>query len=152
MGIGDFFKKIVGNKAQRDMKEVSPDVERIKAAYEDIKGLTNDELRARTEILKNKIQEAVASENAQITKLKAGIEETELHLRENVYKEISVGSEIAPSNFLLFYRFAKKGLAFGDLGQLICSQKYTVFFNKFAGIYEDGYGIFLHLALNKSRL
>ncbi len=88
MGIGDFFKKIVGNKAQRDMKEVSPDVERIKAAYENIKGLTNDELRARTEILKNKIQEAVASENAQITKLKAGIEETELHLRENVYKEI----------------------------------------------------------------
>ena len=88
MGIGDFFKKIVGNKAQRDMKEVSPDVERIRAAYENIKGLTNDELRARTEILKNKIQEAVASENAQITKLKAGIEETELHLRENVYKEI----------------------------------------------------------------
>lgn len=88
MGIGDFFKKIVGNKAQRDMKEVSPDVERIRAAYENIKGLTNDELRAQTEILKNKIQEAVASENAQITKLKAGIEETELHLRENVYKEI----------------------------------------------------------------
>ena len=88
MGIGDFFKKIVGNKAQRDMKEVSPDVERIRAAYENIKSLTSDELRARTEILKNKIQEAVASENAQITKLKAGIEETELHLRENVYKEI----------------------------------------------------------------
>ena len=88
MGISNFLKKIMGNKAQRDMKEISPDVERIKAAYETIKTLSNDELRARTEILKNKIQETVASENKQIAELKAGIDGTELHLRENIYKEV----------------------------------------------------------------
>lgn len=88
MGLGDLFKKIMGNKAQRDMKEISPEVEKIKAAYENIKTLSNDELRARTEVLKAKIQDAVAPENNRIAELKASIEETELHLREKIYNEV----------------------------------------------------------------
>ena len=66
MGISDFLKKIMGNKAQRDMKEISPEVERIKTAYENIKLLSNDELRARTELLKTKIQDAITPENIRI--------------------------------------------------------------------------------------
>ncbi|MBP1664749.1 MAG: protein translocase subunit secA [Bacteroidetes bacterium] len=88
MGFNDILKKIVGNKATRDMKEISPEVTRIKAVYEEIKNLSNDELRARTELLKATIQEAVAPENARIEELKASIEETELHLREKIYNEI----------------------------------------------------------------
>ena len=88
MGFNDILKKIVGNKATRDMKEISPEVTRIKAVYEEIKNLSNDELRARTELLKATIQEAIASENARIEELKASIEETELHLREKIYNEI----------------------------------------------------------------
>ena len=88
MGISDFLKKIMGNKAQRDMKEISPEVERIKTAYENIKLLSNDELRARTELLKTKIQDAITSENIRIAELKASIEDTELHLREKIYNEV----------------------------------------------------------------
>ncbi len=88
MGISNLLKKFMGNKAQRDMKEVSPDVELIKAAYETVKTLSNDDLRVRTELLKSKIEEAIASENTQIAELKASIEETELHLREKVYNEV----------------------------------------------------------------
>ncbi|MHB9056448.1 MAG: preprotein translocase subunit SecA [Paludibacteraceae bacterium] len=88
MGISDFLKKVVGNKAQRDMKEISPEVEKIKAVYEDIKILSNDELRAQTEVLKAKIQDVIAPENARIDELKASIEDTELHLREKIYNEI----------------------------------------------------------------
>ena len=88
MGFNDFLKKILGNKAQRDMKEISPEVEKIKIVYEEIKSLSNDELRARTESLKAKIQEAVKQDNDQIDELKASIEETEINLRDKIYNEI----------------------------------------------------------------
>ena len=58
MGFNDILKKIVGSKATRDMKEISPEVTKIKAVYEQIKNLSNDELRGRTELLKARIQEA----------------------------------------------------------------------------------------------
>ena len=88
MGFNDFLKKIIGNKAQRDMKEILPDVEKIKAVYEEIKLLSNDELRARTELLKVKIQDTIQPEIARIEELKASIEDTELHLREKIYIEV----------------------------------------------------------------
>ena len=88
MGFNDFLKKIIGNKATRDMKEISPEVEKIKAAYEEIKTLSNDELRARTETLKAKIQSVIAADNDRIAELKASIEDTEIHLREKIYNEV----------------------------------------------------------------
>ena len=88
MGFNDILKKIVGSKATRDMKEISPEVTKIKAVYEQIKNLSNDELRGRTELLKARIQEAIAPENERIEQLKATIEETELHLREKIYNDV----------------------------------------------------------------
>jgi len=88
MGFNDFLKKVLGNKAQRDLKEITPFVEKIKVAYEEIKNLSNDELRARTETLKSRIQEYVAQEKQRIAELKAGIEEMEIDLREKSYTEI----------------------------------------------------------------
>ncbi len=88
MGFNDFLKKVLGNKAQRDLKEITPFVEKIKVAYEEIKKLSNDELRARTETLKSRIQEYVAPEKQRIAELKAGIEEMEIDLREKSYTEI----------------------------------------------------------------
>ena len=88
MGFNDILKKIVGNKATRDMKEISPEVTKIKAVYEQIKNLSNDDLRAHTELLKAKIQDAIVAENERIAELKSSIEETELHLREKIYNEV----------------------------------------------------------------
>lgn len=70
------------------MKEISPEVEKVKAAYERIKTLNNDELRAETEKLKAKIQDTIAADQAQIDELKSTIEGTELHLREKIYNEV----------------------------------------------------------------
>ena len=88
MGFNDFLKKILGNKAQRDLKEITPNVEKIKAAYIEIKNLSNDELRARTETLKTRIQEYVSTEVARIAELKSDIEEIEIDQREKIYSEI----------------------------------------------------------------
>jgi len=88
MGFNDILKKLFGNKAQRDLKEIEPHVEKIKLAYGKIKNLTNDELRAKTEEIKLFIQNYVADERNRIAELKASIEETEINLREKIYNEI----------------------------------------------------------------
>src|ERR1035437_9602644 len=88
MGFNDFLGKILGNKAQRDLKEITPFVDKIKAVYEEIAALSNDELRARTETLKTRIQDYVSVEVERIAELKANIEETEIDLREKIYTEI----------------------------------------------------------------
>ena len=88
MGFNEFLGKVFGNKGQRDLKEITPFVDKIKAVYDEITTLTNDELRARTETLKTRIQDFVAPEVARIAELKAVIEETEINLREKIYTEI----------------------------------------------------------------
>ena len=45
MGFNDILTKLFGNKSQRDLKEINPYVEKIKAAYPAIEALSNDELR-----------------------------------------------------------------------------------------------------------
>ena len=88
MGFNDFLGKVFGNKSQRDYKEISPIVESIKAVYEEVSKLSNDELRAKTETLKLRIRDFVAPELQKIADLKAGIEELEIELREKSYAEI----------------------------------------------------------------
>lgn len=47
MGFNEFIGKLFGNKATRDMKEIKPWVDKIKAVYPEIAKLSNDELRAK---------------------------------------------------------------------------------------------------------
>ena len=46
MGFNEFMTKLFGNKSQRDLKEITPYVDKIKAVYPSIQKLSNDELRA----------------------------------------------------------------------------------------------------------
>ena len=64
------FKKIIGNKAERDLKEVSPQVEAIKAIYPTLSELSNDELRAKTVDFKQQIQSYISDQLKQIEALK----------------------------------------------------------------------------------
>ena len=88
MGFNEFISKLFGNKASRDMKEIQPWVEKIKAAYPKISALSNDELRAASAALKAKIQGSVTEERARIETLKASIENTELEKREAVFAQV----------------------------------------------------------------
>ena len=88
MGFNEFISKIFGNKASRDMREIQPWVEKVKAVYPTIAAMSNDELRAATQALKEKIQNTVTAERARIAELKASIEETELEKREAVFNQI----------------------------------------------------------------
>ncbi|NLX65294.1 MAG: preprotein translocase subunit SecA, partial [Bacteroidales bacterium] len=88
MGWNDFISKIIGNKAQRDIKEIEPVVKRVKAAYGEIEKLSNDELRARTKELEKRIQEYVSDEKAQIAQLKESIESIDLDKRETIWNQV----------------------------------------------------------------
>ncbi|BEG99306.1 preprotein translocase subunit SecA [Bacteroides sedimenti] len=88
MGFNEFLSSIFGNKSSRDMKEIQPWVEKIKAAYPDVARLDNDGLRAKTNELKKYIYESATEERAKIEELKAKVEETELEEREDLFLEI----------------------------------------------------------------
>jgi preprotein translocase subunit SecA len=88
MGFNDFLSAIFGNKSKRDMKEIQPWVDKIKAAYPEVEKLTNDELRAKTQELKKYIYDSAAKERAKADELKASIEGLELEDREEVFAQI----------------------------------------------------------------
>jgi preprotein translocase subunit SecA len=88
MGFNEFLSAIFGNKSTRDMKEIQPWVDKIKAAYEDVAKLDNDALRAKTEELKKYIYDSATEERAKIEELKATVETTELEEREDLFLQI----------------------------------------------------------------
>ena len=88
MGFNEFIGKLFGNKATRDMKEIKPWVDKVKAVYPEISKLSNDELRARTEELKKYIKASAIEEQKKIEELKATIEATEIEQREPIFAQI----------------------------------------------------------------
>ena len=74
MGFTDLFKKIFGTKAERDLKQIRPVLDKVLAAYETIDKLDDDQLRAKCDELKAKIQEAIAADEKRIAEIKLEIE------------------------------------------------------------------------------
>ena len=88
MGFNEFMTKLFGNKSQRDLKEITPYVDKIKAVYPSIQKLSNDELRAKTDEIKQRIQDYVADERAKVEELRKGIDNKELEEREAIWAEV----------------------------------------------------------------
>ncbi len=88
MGLNDFLSKILGNKSTRDMKEIQPYVEKVKLAYEDVLPLSHDELRAKTQEIKQYVRDSAKDERAKVQELKDSIEGLELEDREAVFNQI----------------------------------------------------------------
>ena len=88
MGFIDIITKLFGNKSQKDMKAIMPYVEQVKAVYNQIDALNDDELRDKSAALMSRLQEAVADKKSRILALKSNIETIEIDQREKVYNEI----------------------------------------------------------------
>ena len=88
MNFVEIITKLFGNKAQKDMRAIQPIVNQIKEQYERIDALSNDELRARSWALMDKLQAAVKDKKAQISNLKSQIETTPIEKREKIYNEV----------------------------------------------------------------
>ena len=88
MGFNEFMTKLFGNKAQRDLKEIQPYIDQIKAVYPSIEALSIDELRSKIDEIKQRLQDSVAEEKAKVEEIRAGIDQKELEEREAIWAEV----------------------------------------------------------------
>ncbi|MGV3636302.1 MAG: preprotein translocase subunit SecA [Flavobacteriales bacterium] len=124
------LKKVFGDKAQRDLKEVMPLVEKTKAAYAQLNGLSHDELRARTADLKARIKERTKANDDRVDTLRAEIDadpQMDIHERERRYQDIdklqeaslkdieAVLLEILPEAFAVVKETARRFKENGEL-------------------------------------
>jgi len=87
----DFLKKIFGTKADRDYKELLPILKKIQNAYETIKNLSNDELRAKTDEFRAIIWRETEKEELRMSELRKQLDkeyDMKPEAKQAVYKEI----------------------------------------------------------------
>ena len=82
------LQSVFGNKSSRDMKLIQPFVEQVKAVYDDIRALDNDQLRAKTQELIQYIHSKGVEKQKEIDDLKATIEQTPIDEREPIFNKI----------------------------------------------------------------
>ncbi|MCU0366330.1 MAG: hypothetical protein MUC30_03830, partial [Bacteroidales bacterium] len=61
----------LGDKVERDIKEIEPYVGKIKSEFSQLSSLSNDDLRDRTAALKKEIIDSVAGDEKEIRDLRA---------------------------------------------------------------------------------
>ena len=126
--INKVLKVFVGDKSQKDIKEVQPIVDKIKKAAGSVSNLTDDELRGRTEAFKKQIQDAIAHISQDINNIKDQIEQTDdINKKEELYLSIDklneeayeisekVLEEILPEAFAVVKETAKRFAEFENI-------------------------------------
>lgn len=121
--INSVLGKILGSKSDRDLKEIQPILQKINSIYPTLSGISNDELRSRSDGFRKRIQEEVAAERARIAELNQLLEanpemdflEKEAHFEEidQVKKKIVEGieralEEILPEAFAVIRETARR--------------------------------------------
>lgn len=118
----------LGNKYERDLKEISPYIEKIHHEFESLCGLSNDELRDQTLILREEIKKSLESDENEIKLLKEKAEaEEDVYRKEEIYNEIdkiekSIGEkvekkldELLPRAFAIVKETARRFKEYSEL-------------------------------------
>ena len=74
MALADVFRKIFGSKADRDLKQLQPILNKVLAAYADIDRLSDDELREKSASLRQIIRDRIAADENRMAEIKAELE------------------------------------------------------------------------------
>ncbi len=72
-----FLTKLFGNKSDRDVKEITPFVQKINDAFSQLGAISNDELRARTLDFKQRIADYLAEIDKEISTLQTEVDTNE---------------------------------------------------------------------------
>ena len=87
--ISKVLSVFLGNKDERDLKEISPFVGKIMKEYDLINSLSNDALRDRTADLRKEIKDSFAAEEEEMRDLRATAEkEEDVNRKEELYNQI----------------------------------------------------------------
>jgi preprotein translocase subunit SecA len=89
----DIINKVLGlflgNKYERDIKEITPFTIEVLKEYDKLKDLSNDQLRDLTFVLKKEIQESIVQDENEIRSLKNKAEaEEDVYRKEEYYNEV----------------------------------------------------------------
>ena len=83
--VSALISKIFGSKSARDIKEITPLLEKAKIEFEKIQGISNDELRAYTTNFRSQIQNHIKEVSSEIAEIKLRIEnDAEMEMSEKV--------------------------------------------------------------------
>ncbi len=88
MSFNSFLSKIFGNKSQRDLKEIQPIVNKIKALGPQMQGLSNDELRNAITAVRTDIKNAISEDEQAIASTKEKIESLPFDQRQELWDDI----------------------------------------------------------------
>ena len=83
--------KIFGTKSDRDIKEIMPYVEKTKAEFAKLQGLSNDELRSKIDTAREKIKDHVSKIDTEIDDLKSRISanaDMDVDQQQAIFKKI----------------------------------------------------------------
>ena len=87
--INNVLGLFLGNKYEKDIKEINPYIEKIHKEFEKLKDLSNDDLRGQTEELKKQILGSIEGDENEIRSLKDKAEnEEDVYIKEEIYNEI----------------------------------------------------------------
>ena len=85
------FQKLFGTKSDKDIKEITPLANKIHVAYEVIKNLDNDQLRAKTIEFKRRISEYIKEEEDQVKEFNTQVEleyEMDGNEKEKIFEKL----------------------------------------------------------------
>ena len=99
MNFNKILKSLFGDKSTRDMRLIQPFVDKIKAAYPEIEKLDNDELRAKTQEIRQYVRDSAKEQREAIDNLRASIEETPIDEREEIFDKIDKLNKEALENY-----------------------------------------------------
>ena len=80
--ITSLLKKFFGTKADRDLKEIQPFVDKIREVFPGIDKLSNDELREESNKLKRLIAERISEDEARKKEIRAKLEDVKIDVSE----------------------------------------------------------------------
>ncbi|QMU64524.1 MAG: preprotein translocase subunit SecA [Flavobacteriaceae bacterium] len=86
--LNSVIKVFVGDKQKKDLKNLQPIVDKVKAFEDTVSKLSNDELRAKTLEFKEQIKAVTASFDKQIKALKDEAANADIERQEAIYEEI----------------------------------------------------------------
>ena len=88
MSLNSFLKKVFGNKSTRDLKEIQPIVDRIKALGPEMAALDNDALRQKITDVRADIKAAIASDEEAIAMTREEVETLPIDKRQPLWNDI----------------------------------------------------------------
>ena len=77
-----FFKKILGSKSDKDLKDLYPLVEKINSEFDLLSSLSDEDLRNKTDLFKKQITDNLKDTNSEIKDLKKKYKEPKISLSE----------------------------------------------------------------------